>query len=79
MKQYQWEIELMRRIDGELKSIRKTKIWEFDDDCLDFNLWGGAVQEFQNELKVGDVIKTRGNKTEFIRYNEDGTGTILGW
>lgn len=79
MKQYQWEIELMRRIDGELKSIRKTKIWEFDDDCLDFNLWGGAVQEFQDELKVGDIIKTRGNKTEFIRYNEDGNGTILGW
>ena len=79
MKQYQWNVELIRKVDGEYKTIKASKVWAFDDECLEQNIWGEAVYEFKDELQVGDIIKTCGYHTTYLKYTEDGTGLVLNY
>lgn len=73
----EWEVELLRKVDGGYVSINKIKVWEFDDECLEYNLWAKSVQEFKDEIIENDVIKINGYHIDYIKYNDDGTGTFI--
>ena len=77
MKQCQWNVELLRKVNGQYITLEQRKVWEFDGECLDYNLWVGALKEFEKIIQVGDLIKTCGNEVCYIRYNDDGTGTVV--
>ena len=79
MKQYQWKVELIRKENGDYKTIEEEKVWAFDDECLDQNIWGEAIEKFKDKLKVGDIIKTCGYHTNYLKYTEDGTGLLLNY
>lgn len=73
MKQYQFDVELMR----DDKIIAKSKVWEFDDECLGQNLFGGACYEFKDIIKTNDIVILHYYRTDYLRINEDGNGTLL--
>lgn len=74
MKQYKWEVSLLRN----MQLIAKKEIYEFDDECLNQNLWSKACQVFSDILQDGDVIKVDGDGVEYIQYEAaTGYGTIL--
>ena len=74
MKQYKWEISLLRN----MQLITKKEVYEFDGECLNQNLWSKACQVFNDILQDGDVIKVDGDGVEYIQYEAaTGYGTIL--
>lgn len=74
MKQYKWKVSLLRN----MQLITEKEVYEFDDECLNQNLWSKACQVFNDMLQDGDVIKVDGNGVEYIQYKATtGYGTIL--
>ena len=74
MKQYKWEVSLLRN----MQLIAKKEVYEFDDECLNQNLWSKACQVFNDILQNGDVIKVDGDGVEYIQYEAaTGYGIIL--
>ena len=72
MKQQLFKIKLYEANSNKLK--KESYVYEFDDDCLNANLFYDAVEEFKDIIEPGDIIKYL---NEEIRYNNDGTGTII--
>lgn len=74
MKQYKWKVSLIRNKEV----IAKKEVYEFDDECLNQNLWSKACQEFANILQDKDIIRVEGNEVEYIQCNvATGEGIIL--
>lgn len=74
MKQYKWKVSLLRK----MQLIAKKEVYEFDDECLNQNLWSKACQVFNDILQDGDVIKVDGDGVEYIQYEAaTGNGIIL--
>lgn len=74
MKQYKWKVSLLRH----MQLIVEKEVYEFDDECLNQNLWSKACQVFNDILQDGDVIKVDGDGVEYIQYEAaTGYGTIL--
>lgn len=74
MKQYKWRVSLLRH----MQLIAEKEVYEFDDECLNQNLWSKACQVFNDMLQDGDVIKVDGDGVEYIQYEAaTGYGTIL--
>lgn len=77
MKQEQFEAKLYRRFKDGIKLLKTTKIWEFNDDCVDYNVWSGAVQEFEKELQEGDYIQTDFEATKIYKNGDGWNATVL--
>lgn len=73
MKQYQFKVQLRR--NGKL--IKEANVWEFDDDCLQYNLFIQAINAFEDIIQDKDVIKVHGYKTEYIQYNAKGNNHLV--
>ena len=74
MKQYKWKISLLRK----MQLIAEKEVYEFDDECLNQNLWSQACQVFNDMLQDKDVIKVDGDGVEYIQYEATtGYGTVL--
>lgn len=74
MKQYQFKVYLLRNKE----IIKEATVWEFDNDCLHYNLFVQALHEFEDIMQDKDVIKIHGYRTECIKYNAiDETYTVI--
>jgi glycogen synthase len=74
MTQYQFKVQLLRNKE----IIKEATVWEFDDDCLQYNLFVQALIEFEDIMQDKDIIKVHGYKTEYIEYNAiDETYTVV--
>lgn len=57
-KQRQWDVKLLRYNNTINKwvVIDSKKVWEFDDECYKANVFYQALNVFENEIQVNDVI-----------------------
>ena len=79
MKMKKWYVSLIREVKkGDFEPIAEGYVEEFDDECLDANLYYDALEYFKNILEDKDIIRTDGNKTIWTEYDmSTGRGLVL--
>ena len=58
MKQYEFKVELLKKINNEYKIVETEYVYEFDDDCTNANVFYKASDLFKNKYDANDIIRT---------------------
>lgn len=66
-----WEVELLRKVEGQWQVIRHASVYEYDGDCADANVFYKALDEFGPNMEAWDVIRTSFGSTQ-LRIDENG-------
>ena len=77
MKQRQFKVELGNVIGGQFIPRKEALVWEFDDDCVDTNVWYKAIVAFDDDIEVGDIVRYSTDRTHYVMYCEDAIGRVL--
>ena len=73
-----WYVKLIRKIGNDFLTVIDGQVQEFNDECLDINLYYDALDLFENIIEDNDIVVTYGNKEIWTQYDiATGTGIVL--